>query len=617
MIILLLTLVGRYIGPGDIVANVIGLTPDKIVSGNTILGIEGTASGGGLDTSDADATASDIAFDKTAYVNGEKITGTVRTVEAPNNGWGSLANFMDYNTYEPSTAIVQIAAEDDYLIRQGGKLETTIPYATIADTYGITGDKIVSGNTILGVEGTAEAGGGSSAGVKQFDTIDEMTADASKTEGDLAIVYGHRMAPFTEDTVASVITFPKHVYIEPPSPRPALSGSFDTSLGSSSIYLADFAHGGCSISINGHDDLTGDMTTVFYAYWDTTDLKSYTLTKFKAPGIEYTENIENDMVVDFGSNIQNMTVYEDYAMEYIGQFMLLDGGFHLDGLYKCNSDLQYELADTQYTSTTSEVVSGISFYGANGVQTGTLGDDAVSGALNDSSAKLYMLIQRQYDNLTITGTDTTPSGGVDNTVSLIPNKTDGTSILNTSGVTSMKRAFYGWENLLVGPNIDTSNVTNMSYMFRDAESMTVVPLYNTSKVTDMSYMFAYSGIRDVPTFDTSSVKNMQYMFSSCDNLVSAPAFDMSSVTTIYRMFSSCYSLRNVPQYDWSSVTNINLAFQHSTSLTDESLNNIMASLLTSPTIGALDDLGFSSNLITRCHSLSNYQALIDKGWTDS
>lgn len=65
---------GEY---GD-VANAVGLTPEKLVKGNTILGVEGTASTG-LDTSDATATANDIISGKTAYVDGTKITGTLTT----------------------------------------------------------------------------------------------------------------------------------------------------------------------------------------------------------------------------------------------------------------------------------------------------------------------------------------------------------------------------------------------------------------------------------------------------------------------------------------------------------------------------------------------------------
>ena len=61
-------------------AKAIDLTSDKIVSGESVLGMEGTYEG--LDTSDATATASDILSGKTAYVNGDKITGTL---EVPNN----------------------------------------------------------------------------------------------------------------------------------------------------------------------------------------------------------------------------------------------------------------------------------------------------------------------------------------------------------------------------------------------------------------------------------------------------------------------------------------------------------------------------------------------------
>lgn len=48
--------------------------PGNIKSGATILGVAGKASV--VDTDDADATAGDILSGKTAYVNGQKITGT-------------------------------------------------------------------------------------------------------------------------------------------------------------------------------------------------------------------------------------------------------------------------------------------------------------------------------------------------------------------------------------------------------------------------------------------------------------------------------------------------------------------------------------------------------------
>ena len=67
------------------VASRIGLTAGKLLKGQTVLGITGTGETSCpscpdcptcLNTSDATATAEDISSGKTAYVNGQKITGT-------------------------------------------------------------------------------------------------------------------------------------------------------------------------------------------------------------------------------------------------------------------------------------------------------------------------------------------------------------------------------------------------------------------------------------------------------------------------------------------------------------------------------------------------------------
>ena len=55
------------------------IKPENIKEGETILGVPGGYKG--IDTSDATAEANDILKNKTAYVNGKKIEGTI-----PNNG---------------------------------------------------------------------------------------------------------------------------------------------------------------------------------------------------------------------------------------------------------------------------------------------------------------------------------------------------------------------------------------------------------------------------------------------------------------------------------------------------------------------------------------------------
>lgn len=74
------------------IASAVGLTPQKLLSGQSALGVTGTA------TSDATATANYIYTGKTAYKNGQKVTGTMTV--------NSILSF-DYAAYSTTQIIVK------------------------------------------------------------------------------------------------------------------------------------------------------------------------------------------------------------------------------------------------------------------------------------------------------------------------------------------------------------------------------------------------------------------------------------------------------------------------------------------------------------------------------
>ena len=131
------------------------IIPENIKKDVQIFDVIGTMESG-TDTSDATATASDILKDKTAYVNGEKITGILPLF--PNSRTftvdGGVTNDTENNRIQIHTINTTKQILDSNL-----NMEFNGEYADVADAIGLTADKITSGNTILGIEGAVDPEG--------------------------------------------------------------------------------------------------------------------------------------------------------------------------------------------------------------------------------------------------------------------------------------------------------------------------------------------------------------------------------------------------------------------------------------------------------------------------
>lgn len=134
------------------------LKSENLKNGVNCLGVNGTLVSLEEGTADANATASDIVQDKTAYVNGEKITGIIPEYK-PDTELDEqyfIASKFD-KTGDGSGLLISGYNFDDGLFRTGTYLGVNIgteEQSQLANLIGLTADKIKAGETILGITGT-------------------------------------------------------------------------------------------------------------------------------------------------------------------------------------------------------------------------------------------------------------------------------------------------------------------------------------------------------------------------------------------------------------------------------------------------------------------------------
>ena len=151
-------LIDTYVEYSDI-ATAIGLKAGDIVTGKNVLGVQGAGgASGGVDTSDATATAADMLIGKTAYVDGAKITGTLetkRTIKFDVGGVLTSHNNIETGAFEGIDVSLTNSLTATEIVNSTSGLSASISASVIqnADPF-LAAANIASGKEIFGIEGT-------------------------------------------------------------------------------------------------------------------------------------------------------------------------------------------------------------------------------------------------------------------------------------------------------------------------------------------------------------------------------------------------------------------------------------------------------------------------------
>jgi hypothetical protein len=376
-----------------------------------------------------------------------------------------------------------------------------------------TTDTIAAEDFDTEILGITTGGSTETTGIKQFETEEEMQADPTAKEGDLAVVYKNEMQNMTATTHAQVISFPDTVIL----PEAVTS----------SIY--------CMLrGETGRADVQVQLTNVRFRLSGYLSTGSVNINYTSTDGITYTKSSTKDSV-DFGTPIY--CYYEEEWNDIIGYFMQV-GGSTFDGLY-IYKNAEWVIAPNQFTLTKSKMLPGVVGYGKNGVITGT---DGIYGQLDYDSVNLqtlnkaneFELVQVGPSSMSITPSSSRKSAlkdkdyfGFHNEIDLY-NTPDFTlyteKAINTSTV-NLSHAYLDYDTRRIyAPVVGTSSATTRSFKMNvldmdtgnilhtaellDETDLSNATVYNLFKIGD--YVYLPVGVQSSTSSKDAAVKLYKY-----------------------------------------------------------------------------------------------------------
>ena len=140
-------------------------------------------------------------------------------------------------------------------------------------------------------------------------------------------------------------------------------------------------------------------------------------------------------------------------------------------------------------------------------------------------------------------------------------------LINTSSGTNFSYAWNGCNSLTSFPLIDTSSGTDFSSAWQSCSSLTSFPLIDTSSGTHFTNAWnSCTSLTSFPAINTSSATSFYNAWAICTSLTSFPAINTSSVTYFHGAWNGCNSLTSFPLIDTSSGVDFAFAWR-GTSLT--------------------------------------------------